>query len=124
LYQKRKKLAELELPPEKIPNGTFTWWAIPMDKMMQVARDIPSGTLLFVVRHDYQNIPYRISHVAIVLQKKTGTYLRHAKDQGAHAVIDMPLEALIKRNGEYTRWPVTGYSLYLPQQPGKSTTAA
>jgi Protein of unknown function (DUF1460) len=117
IYAKRKKLAELDLPVDHIPNGTFAWNAIPLDKVMQVADKIPTGTLLFVVRQDFATTPYRITHVGIVMQKKAGTYLRHAKDQGAHRVLDMPLEAVVKRHSEFSRWPVTGISLYFPQQP-------
>ncbi len=116
IYQKRKKVTELVLPNELIPNGNFTWPVIPLDKMMEVAKNIPSGAILFVVRQDYQSIPYRISHVGIVLQKKGVTYLRHAKDQGAHKVVEMPLQAVVNRHGEFTRWPVTGFSVYMPQQ--------
>lgn len=117
LYAKRKQLADLDLPPERIPNGTFQWWAIPLDKMEEIERKIPSGALLFVVRDDYRTTPYRITHVGIVIQKKGGTYLRHAKDQGAHMVLDMPLQAVVKRHAEFVKWPVTGFSLYVPQQP-------
>jgi len=117
LYAKRKKLTELELPDALVPTGTFTWDAIPLDKIMDHAHKIPNGTILFVVRVDYQNVPYRITHTGIVFQRGNTTYLRHAKDSGAHMVVDMPLEAVVKRHGEFVKWPVTGFSLYLPQQP-------
>lgn len=123
IYKKRKKLEELDLPPERIPNGVYQWPVIPLDKMDEVAAKIPNGSLVFVVRADYQTIPYRITHVGIVIQKKSGTYLRHAKDQGAHMVLDMPLSAVVKRHSEFVKWPVTGFSIYLPNQP-KSEVAA
>jgi hypothetical protein len=123
IYKKRKKLNELDLPENRIPNGVFSWPVIPLDKMEEVAAKIPNGALIFVVREDYQTIPYRITHVGIVVQRKSGTYLRHAKDQGAHMVLDMPLAAVVKRHSEFVKWPVTGFSIYLPLQP-KSEVAA
>jgi hypothetical protein len=119
IYKKRKKSLELDLPEKRIPNGTFSWPVIPLDKMDEVAARIPNGSLVFVVRADYQTIPFRITHVGIVVQRKTGTYLRHAKDQGAHMVLDMPLSAVVKRHAEFTKWPVTGFSIYVPQ-PGSA----
>jgi hypothetical protein len=124
IYKKRSKLKELDLPDDKIPSGTFTWDVIPLDKIMDVARKIPNGTILFVVRVDYQNIPYRISHTGIVFQRGKTTYLRHAKDSGAHMVVDMPLEAVVNRHAEFVKWPVTGFSLYLPQQPPAKKVAS
>ena len=114
-WAKRKKSEDLAIPSERVPNGTFTWSVVPLDKLNEVAAKIPNGALLFIVRTDYVSIPYRISHVGIVVQKKSGTFLRHAKDQGAHMVLDMPLGDVIKRHQEFVKWPVTGASLYLPQ---------
>ena len=69
-YAKRKKALELDLPRDRIPNGTFRWWMIPIDKMEEVMAKIPTGALVFVVREDYFSIPFRISHVGIVAQHK------------------------------------------------------
>lgn len=115
LWAKRKQALDLELPKERVPEGVFAWHAIPLEHVNDVAASIPSGTLLFVVRQDYQSTPYRISHVGIVVQKKGGTFLRHAKDQGVHMVLDMPLADVVKRHQEFVKWPVTGVSLYAPR---------
>jgi len=117
LYRKRKQGGEIELPPERIPKGNFHFWMIPLDKIQAHAAQIPSGTLLFVVRADFVSIPTRISHVGIIVQKKSVTNFRHAKDEGAHAVVDMPLVDVVNRYQHFTRWPVVGFSLYLPTLP-------
>ena len=123
IYKKRKKVQELDLPEHRIPNGVFQWPVIPLDKMEEVAAKIPNGSLIFVVREDYQTIPYRITHVGIIVQRKSGTYVRHAKDQGAHMVLDMPLAAVVKRHAEFVKWPVTGFSIYAPTSPKPAVAA-
>lgn len=114
-WAKRKQALDLNIPKERLPNGTFTWKVVPLDKVNEVAAKIPTGTLLFIVRDDYHSTPYRISHVGIVIQKKAGTFLRHAKDQGVHMVLDMPLADVVKRHQQFVKWPATGVSLYLPK---------
>ncbi len=119
IYAKRKKSIELDLPESRVPNGTFRWWMIPIDKMEEVMSRIPSGALVFIVRDDYNTIPYRISHVGIVAQNKNGTHLIHAKDDTVHRVVEMPFADVIHRHEQFVKWPAAGFSIYLPTEPSK-----
>lgn len=116
-YATRKQALDLVIPKERVPNGTFRWWVIPLDKVEEVMARIPSGTLLWVVREDFHSTPFRISHVGIVVQHKGGTYLRHAKEGGVHKVIEMPLMDVVRRHQEFTKWPAVGVSLYAAHEP-------
>ena len=116
-YAARKQALDLVIPKERVPNGVFRWWIIPLDHVEEVMAKIPSGTLLWIVREDFHTTPFRISHVGIVVQHKSGTYFRHAKEGGVHKVIEMPLMDVIHRHQEFTRWPAVGVSLYAPHAP-------
>jgi hypothetical protein len=53
-----------------------------------------------------------------VIQRKSGTFLRHARNIPAHRVVDEPLDHFIARNQRYP-WKVDGVSLLevLPHRP-------
>jgi hypothetical protein len=100
-----------ELPPERVPHGTF---ALDVWALGAAARDhakIPPGTVLSVVRVDFRNVPVRVSHQGLVVQKNGRLVLRHAADRLHHHVVDEPLDRFFARLGRYSRWPVTGVHL-------------
>jgi hypothetical protein len=113
---------ELKLPKERQPLGTFTLNLIPLERVMTHARKIPSGTIMVIVRDDLPLKATRITHLGFVLQKGKRTWLRHAARNGYGRVVDEDLETFLARNGRYTRWKVTGVSLFeahLPQEAGE-----
>jgi hypothetical protein len=113
---------ELKLPKERQTLGTFTLNVIPLERVMTHARKIPSGTIMVVVRDDLPLKATRITHLGFVLQKGKRTWLRHAARNGYGRVVDEDLETFLARNGRYTKWKVTGVSLFeahLPQEAGE-----
>ncbi|HYH97387.1 N-acetylmuramoyl-L-alanine amidase-like domain-containing protein [Hyalangium sp.] len=113
---------ELKLPKERQPLGTFTLNVIPLERVMTHARKIPSGTIMVIVRDDLPLKATRITHLGFVLQKGKRTWLRHAARNGYGRVVDEDLETFLARNGRYTKWKVTGVSLFeahLPQEAGE-----
>jgi len=78
----------LGLSPSRQPIGTFDLPIIPIEQVRAVAKRIPSGTLLAVVREDRPYKPTRISHVGFVLHRGQKTYLRHATLRAAKVVDD------------------------------------
>jgi hypothetical protein len=121
--------AALQLPRKHQPRGSFPLDVIPLAQVMAHARDVPSGTLLLVVREERPLLPTRVTHLGFVVQKRKRTYLRHAARNGYGQVVDEDLESFLKRNGRYTTWPVTGVSLYevkpLPRaSPAQQTAGA
>lgn len=108
---------ELRLPKERQPLGTFTLNVIPLDRVLAHARQIPSGTIMVIVRDELPLKATRITHLGFVLQKGKRTWLRHAARNGYARVVDEDLETFLARNSRYTKWKVTGVSLFEPRQP-------
>lgn len=108
---------ELKLPKERQPLGTFTLNVIPLDRVLARARQIPSGTIMVIVRDELPLKATRITHLGFVLQKGKRTWLRHAARSGYARVVDEDLETFLARNSRYTKWKVTGVSLFEARQP-------
>ena len=111
VWERRKKPTFLELPNERIPDGTFALPVLPLDKVKQHMRRIPNGTVLNLVRVNFKTVPVRVSHQGIVIVKQGRRYLRHAADRMYHSVVDEPLERFVDRMSAYKRWPVAGIHL-------------
>ena len=99
------------LPPARIPEGVFSLDVWPLDKARAATARIPTGTILNVVRVNFANVPVRVSHQGIVLEKDGQRILRHAADRLHHRVVDEPLDAFLERMQRYSRWPVAGVNL-------------
>ncbi|WP_224243745.1 N-acetylmuramoyl-L-alanine amidase-like domain-containing protein [Hyalangium gracile] len=113
---------ELKLPKERQPTGTFSLDIIPLERVMAHARKVRSGTILVVVRDDLPLKATRITHLGFVVQKGKRTWLRHAARSGYLRVVDEDLETFLARNARYTKWKVTGVSLFeahLPEEAGE-----
>ncbi|WP_375757748.1 N-acetylmuramoyl-L-alanine amidase-like domain-containing protein [Corallococcus exercitus] len=115
-WQSKSSMA-LQLPRERQPVGTFTLDMIPLDKVLERARGVPSGTILVVMREDLPLKATRITHLGFVVQKKKRTYLRHASRGGYNRVVDEDLETFLARNARYDKWRVTGVSLFEARRP-------
>lgn len=107
----------LGLPESKQPVGNFDLEMIPLDKVRAHAKDIPSGTILLVVREDRPTKVTRITHLGFVIQKGERTYLRHAARDRYARVVDEDLETFLARNSKYAKWPVSGVALYEVRAP-------
>ncbi|WP_255442813.1 N-acetylmuramoyl-L-alanine amidase-like domain-containing protein [Corallococcus sp. Z5C101001] len=115
-WQSKSSMA-LQLPRERQPVGTFTLNMIPLEKVLTHAREVPSGTILVVMREDLPQKATRITHLGFVVQKKKRTYLRHASKGGYNRVVDEDLETFLARNARYDKWRVTGVSLFEARRP-------
>lgn len=117
-----KSSQELALPREKQLTGTFKLNMLPLERVMAHARSLPSGTILIILRDDLPLKATRITHLGFVVQKGKRTYLRHAARNGYLRVVDEDLETFLARNARYTKWKVTGVSLFearRPPEPGE-----
>ncbi|MCE9667924.1 DUF1460 domain-containing protein [Myxococcus stipitatus] len=115
-WQSRSSQA-LQLPPERQVVGSFTLDMLPLERVMAHARDIPSGTILVVLREDLPLKATRVTHLGFVVQRKQRTYLRHASRGGYNRVVDEDLETFLARNARYAKWKVTGVSLFEARRP-------
>ena len=117
-WSSRSSLA-LGLPPAHQPRGTYSLNMIPLERVMAHARQVPSGTILIVLREDLPLKATRVTHLGFVVQKGRRTWLRHARRgvDGNGRVVDEDLETFLARNAKYDKWKVSGVSLYEPHLP-------
>jgi hypothetical protein len=109
----------LGLSKARQPRGTYNLDMIPLDKVMAHARQVPSGTILVVLREDLPLKATRVTHLGFVVQKGKRTWLRHARRgvDGNGRVVDEDLETFLARNAKYDKWKVSGVSLYEARHP-------
>ncbi|MFE8600765.1 N-acetylmuramoyl-L-alanine amidase-like domain-containing protein [Archangium violaceum] len=109
----------LALPKTHQPRGTYDLDMIPLEQVMAHARQVPSGTILVVLREDLPLKATRVTHLGFVVQKGKRTWLRHARRgvDGNGRVVDEDLETFLARNAKYDKWKVSGVSLYEPRRP-------
>lgn len=119
VWDRRKRPSHLELPPERIPNGTFSLDVWPLDQARRHQEKIPSGTVLNLVRVDFKSVPVRVSHQGLIIEKDGAKFIRHAADRMFHRVVDEPLDYFLHRMQQYRKWPVAGINL-LKVQPRKA----
>jgi hypothetical protein len=100
-----------DLPPERVPVGTFSLDVWKLASAAAGADRIPAGTLLSVVRADFRSVPVRVSHHGVVIDKDGRRFVRHAADRGHHHVVDEPLDRFFARLRRSARWPVVGVNL-------------
>ena len=106
----------LALPVSAHVTGTFAFGLLPLASVPSHARAFPDGTVLLVVREDGPDRVTRVSHLGLVVQKGTLTYLRHATSVAPRAVVDEELQHFLARQ-ERGRWKVSGVSLWEVKDP-------
>jgi hypothetical protein len=111
------------LPDERAPVGSFPLPYLPLKKIPAMAASIPSGTFFAVAREDRPRSPTMISHLGIVVQKKEGTYVRHAGRDLYAQVVDEEFAHFLARNATYTKWPVLGL-VFLEPSEGRGLASA
>jgi hypothetical protein len=107
----------LALPRERQVIGTFRYHVIPLERVLERVRTVPSGVVLIVVREERPFKVTRMTHLGFVVQRGGHTYLRHASKSRHHRVVDEELGEFLERNARYDKWPVTGVSLYEVHEP-------
>jgi hypothetical protein len=108
---KSKLARELALPKSRQVTGRYPITMLPLDKLEAHAAAIPTGTIFVVVREDSPYRVTRMTHLGFVVQKRRGTFLRHASSAPSHRVVDEPLDHFLARNARYP-WKVDGVSLF------------
>lgn len=113
---------ELKLPKDRQLVGTYALNVIPLDRVLAHARTLPSGTVMAVVRDDLPLKATRITHLGFVVQKGKRAWLRHAAR--GRSVVDEDLETFLIRNSKYTKWKVTGVTLFEAHHPPEAGEGA
>jgi hypothetical protein len=100
----------LRLEPRDQPTGRFELPVIPPELMATLVGRIPHGTLVTTVRALRPGVPYRETHVGLVVVVGGERRIRHAA-QAAGRVVESPLRAYVERAARERAWPVTGFHL-------------
>jgi hypothetical protein len=95
----------------EIQAGDFKLPVIPLERVLEVAPQIPSAVVVIVVRQQTDSIPDLVGHMGFIVQREGRTFLRHAASKGIRQVIDEPLASFVTRNRRNKKWPVEGFNL-------------
>jgi hypothetical protein len=113
----------LKLEPKDQPLGRFELPIVPLDLMPTLADRIPHGTIITTVRAPRPGVPYRETHVGLVVVVDGERRIRHAA-QAAGRVVEGPLRAYVERATAERAWPVSGFHLLrVAKQPPGSMLA-
>lgn len=100
----------LRLAAADRPVGRFTVPIVPAARMAERLGRVPTGTIVTTIRARRPGVPYRASHVGVVVVVGAQRRFRHA-DARSGRVLDEPLLDFVERARRYRRWPVVGFHL-------------
>lgn len=98
--------------------GTFPLNWIPLERAAQRMAEVPSGTLMVVVREDRPARVTRVSHLGFLIRQGGKAFIRHAAKSVFARVVDEELEHFLLRNSRYA-YAVQGIALYTVNDPGR-----
>jgi Protein of unknown function (DUF1460) len=108
----REKMGQgLHLPVEKQTVGSFSFDMVPVEHLPSVLASAPSGLLLAVLRKDRPKDVTQVTHVVILVQKKSGAVIRHAS-RSHKKVVEEPLATYLKRNLDFSPNTILGFALF------------
>ena len=112
----------LKLSRSERPVGTHRLDIVPAAQMHSLVQTVPHGTIISTIRVAKKGVPYRASHVGLVLvDSHDRRIVRHA-DGARRRVVEEPLATFIQRSSRYRSWRVAGFSLLAinPKLPSKT----
>jgi len=115
---------KLSVPNTVRPFGNYALSVLPLNKVMDHVKKLPSGTIAMVVREDRPTLPTRITHLGFIIHSQDKVFFRHAAKSVFARVVDEELPRFLARNSKYDKYPVVGMSLYVPEDPTASSPLA
>ena len=116
-WKKRRIAKGLKLPQDKIPFGTHQLEVIPIQAFKNNRFNIPSGSLINVVRNPVAWAPIIVTHQGLYfVDKNGGAWVRHASPV-AKRVIDEPFTNMLRRYRKPRKWPMAGFNFQAIQVP-------
>ncbi|MFC1521728.1 N-acetylmuramoyl-L-alanine amidase-like domain-containing protein [Elusimicrobiota bacterium] len=112
--QKQKLVAEFQSLGKDFEKVQTQLPYIPVKYIPKVQQNIPSGTMVCIVRENVPDKAVIISHVGLIIQSKGKTMLRHAKWK--KTVQDEELSKYLK-SYKKSKWKIAGINLLRIQKP-------
>lgn len=113
-----RKTDTFHMSPSQLPAGRFDLDILPLDTAIAQADRIRPGSLIMIVRDDYEHIPLRITHLSMVLPGSP-RMIRHAtRMTSSMKVRDHELRYYLNLLKTYSNWPVTGIAVFEPLEQG------
>jgi hypothetical protein len=106
--EKERLLTRFRALGDKIDDQTAELPYLPAELFPKLLKEIPSGSILNLVRQNMPDIPVLISHQALLIQKPGGPFIRHAHT--SDSVVDMPALEYFRRY-EGSKWPLLGVNV-------------
>jgi hypothetical protein len=111
-WKRRTSGRKFDLPEARVPLGGHPLTYVPIDRVNQLSRRIPSGSLFALVREDRPLSPFLVTHVGFVVQRDGKTWLRHAGRDLYGQVVDEAIEHYVQRAARYRKWRVLGLQFF------------
>jgi hypothetical protein len=105
-----KKGSALELAARDQPHGSHSVDMVPLSRMPLLLERVPAGTIITTIRQSQQNVPYRASHVGLVIVQGGKRMIRHAHKPSGR-VVQQPLAEFVAAARRFKSWPVAGFNL-------------
>ncbi len=111
-WLRRKVARTLPLQADRVPYGTYHLPYLSLESAQRMARHIPPGSIINVVRSQRPRSPDVVTHQGLVVVKpgRRRRMVRHASPLSKR-VIDESLAHMLKRYLKHRRWPVVGINV-------------
>lgn len=106
--EKERLLARFRALGEQFEDRTAEIPYLPAELFPKLLKEIPSGSIINLVRQNKPEIPVLISHQALLIQSPDGPVIRHA--HASDAVVDLPALDYFRRY-EGSKWPLLGINV-------------
>lgn len=100
----------LLLKKSERPLGVHALPILPLTALAAHAHELPHGSVLTTVRAAREHVPYRASHLGLVIARGAERYVRHAY-QKSGKVIEDRIARFVARAKAPSSWPVTGFNV-------------
>ena len=98
------------------PTGVFSVGVLSLDAAIASIERIPEGALVVIVRQDKVHNPLLVTHLGFVVRyNKKDVRIRHATKMAGGIVKDNYLLWYLEHVRKFTRWPVEGILVLMPQ---------
>jgi hypothetical protein len=114
-----KKGRALKLGGADQPRGSHHVDVVPLAHMPKAIDRVPAGTIITTIRQPQKGVPYRASHVGLVIVRDGKRMIRHAHKPSGR-VVEQPLTKFVAAARRFRSWPVVGFNLLAiaPRPPG------